>query len=150
MERDIQGLKESVQRFKQERQRLEALLFTDRDIATFLDQIAGFATKAQIKITDMQTQRVQEVKPPEEIKPTLQAPQQKKETAGPQFAALPINMTVEAPFERIVVFLLSLEKSRQLLTLSNVSIKRGIYPLLACRFTLRLYSLKRLEEIYKK
>ncbi len=151
LEIDIKGLKESVQRFKQERQRLEVLLFSDKDIATFLTHIAEFARKAQIRIVDMQTQKIQEVKPPEAVKPAIsQAPQDKKEEVGPQFAALPITMNIEAPFERIVNFLISLEKTRQLLTLSNVSLKRGIYPLLTCKVTLRLYSLKKLEEIYNK
>lgn len=154
LEKDVQGLKESIERSKQERKRLATLLFTDRDIAAFLDKIAEFDKKAQIKITDMQTQRIQQVtasqQQVQQTRPSLSPAAQKKEEIGPQLAALPINMAVEAPFERLVSFLISLEKSRQLLTVSNVSIKRGAYPLLTCRFTLRLYSLKTLEEIYKQ
>lgn len=151
LEKDVKQLEKSLEDFKNERKKLEALLFTDKDIAAFLEGIAEFARKAQIKITDMQTQRAEPVK---EIQgatgPAALANPQSKPLPGPQLAALPINMTIEAPFTQIVNFLISLEKYRQLLTLSNISIERRTYPTLSCKFTLRLYSLKKLEEIYQR
>lgn len=154
LEKDVENLKTLLQRYKEERKELETLLFSDKDIAEFLDKMGEFTKKSQVKIVDMRTQKFSVVKPPEEISRGLPLSKKdsakKKEEAGASLAFLPINMTVESSFSRLIDFLLSLEKYRQLLTLSNVSIKRTAnYPLLNCKFVLRLYSLKQIEELVK-
>lgn len=153
LEKDAKDLEKLLQKYKAERKHLEEILFDDKDIAAFLNKIGDFAKSSQIKITEMRAQRFENVKIPQELEaglnPIQKEAMKKKQLANPQLAALPIKMSIEARFDRIIDFLLSLEKYRQLLTLSNVSIRRGSYPLLTCDFTLRLYSLKKLEEILK-
>lgn len=155
LERDSQHLQRLIQNYKDERMRLEAMLFADKDIATFLDMISDFAKSSNIRIVDMKAQKISVVKPQTEIvsdtaimsnKETLG---KKKKETGLGLTSIPIKIAIEGNFERTVEFLLSLEKYRQLLTLSNVNIRRGKYPLLNCNFTLRLYSLKQMEEIVK-
>lgn len=154
LEEDVQNLKELLESYKSEREKLEVLLFTDRDIATFLGQIGDFAKKSQVKIAEMRAQKMTEVKPPEELSGNLPPVNRdfarKKEEKGPTLTFMPINMNIEGRFEWIIDFLFSLEKYRQLLTLSNVDIMRSKYPLINCKFILRLYSLKQVEEIAKK
>jgi Tfp pilus assembly protein PilO len=154
LEEDVQNLKELLKSSKGEREKLEVLLFTDRDIATFLDQIGDFAKKSQVKIAEMRAQKMVEVRPPEEISGNPPSANrdfaQGKEEKGPTLTFMPINMNIEGKFEWIIDFLFSLEKYRQLLTLSNVDIMRSKYPLINCKFILRLYSLKQIEEITKK
>ncbi|MDD5449491.1 MAG: hypothetical protein PHO42_02710 [Candidatus Omnitrophica bacterium] len=142
LESDVSDLQNLIQRYKNERQQLEEMLFSDKDIATFLDQISLFANNAKVAIKDMQAQQ------PQAVRPATQAggkASQEAAESGPVLYALPINMTVEAEFEHLMGFLISLEKYRQLLTLSDVHITRKTYPLLDCKFTLRLYSLKTLS-----
>ena len=154
LEKDVQNLKELLKGYKVEREKLETLLFSDRDIATFLDEIGGFAKKARVNIVDMRAQRMAVVQPPEEIARSLPPVNrdfaQKKEEKGPTLTFMPINMNIEGRFEWLIDFLFSLEKYRQLLTLSNVDIMRSKYPLVNCKFTLRLYSLKQIEEMLIK
>jgi hypothetical protein len=153
LEGDIRKLNTLLANYKEEREQLEPLLFSDKDIASFLDKISDFAKTAKIKIVDMKTQRFSAIALPPEIKASVSAKEKEKlakgaqEKAGPELVFIPINMVIEAPFERIFDFLISLEQYRQLLTLSNVGIRLGAYPLLNCHFTLRLYSLRQLEEI---
>lgn len=154
LEKDAQNLKELLKGYKEEKEKLQALLFSDRDIATFLDQIGNFAKKARLKIVDMRAQRITKVEPPEEVSrglPPIKSDfAQKKEEKGPILTFMPINMNIEGRFEWLIDFLFSLEEYRQLLTLSNVEITRSSYPLINCKFTLRLYSLREMEEIAKK
>lgn len=154
LEEDARELKKFIRYYQEERERFGGLLFSDKDIAAFIDKIADFARRAQVKITEMKAQRFQNIRPPDEISGALAvkrtASGEKKEGPDLHLAALPINMTIEGKFARISEFLFSLEQYRQLLTLSNVSIKRVKYPILTCKFTLRLYSLRRLEEITGK
>jgi hypothetical protein len=154
LEKDAKDLQKFIQEYKEEKARLEKILFSDKDIATFLDQISGFANNAKVTIKDMKAQKFQKVKSVAElegnIKPARTQADGKKEETGPTLSALPIKMTVEAEFEPLIGFLISLEKYRQLLTLSDVRIERkGSYPALDCKFTLRLYSLKELAELGK-
>ena len=152
LEDDVRNLKKLLQGYKGEREQFSQMLFSDRDIATFLEEFGKFAKEAKVKITDMKVQRFQNVKPVIQIKGDSGegAPTRKKQQEGLSLFSMPIKVVVQGSFEHIVDFLLFLEKYRQLLTLSNVSIKRRRYPLLECVFTLRLYSLKRVEEMKKQ
>lgn len=155
LEADLKGLKQLIRTYKEEREELEVLVFSDKDIATFLSRIADFAKGARVRVVDMKAQRLSAVKLPEEMSANIALARkdgldkENKET-GPSLAFMPIKMSIEGEFEPIVAFLFSLENYRQLLSLSDVGIKREKYPILNCDFTLRLYSLKQLEEILKQ
>lgn len=157
LEQDIRQLTQLVQKYAQERQRFEALLFSEKDIATFLNNMSEFTKAAQVKIKEMRAQHLTVVEIPAEMASGMNPIYQKQfnqqgtdQPQGPTLAYLPITMVIEARFDRMVNFLIALEKYRQLLTLSNVDISRGMkYPLLDCKFTLRLYSLKQIEAVVK-
>ncbi len=152
LEQDAQNLKQHLLSYKEERQRFGKLLFSDRDIATFLEEFGKFASKAKVKIADMKVQKFQDVKPQEEVaagsaRVKRTVPTKKKQEEGFSLCSMPIRVVAQGNFEHIVDFLLFLERYRQFLTLSNVNIRRRVYPQLECTFVLRLYSLKRLEEL---
>jgi len=154
LEEDVKNLKKIIGEYEEEKARFAKLLFSDRDIATFLEEFGGFANRANIKIVDMKVQSFEGVKPEEKTEGVSlrlkKAESKKKEEKGSSLYSLPIKVIVEGNFSAIVDFLLSLEKYRQLLTISNVSIRNKLYPKLSCSFLLRLYSLKELEELKKK
>lgn len=151
LEKDAQAFQELIERYKDERAHLEALLFTEKDIAEFLDKMSEFAVHSQIRIVDMKAQRMSVVKPMENINSQVtkmrKSGSPEEEEKGPTLVFMPIKLSIEGEFERVIEFLISLEQYRQLLTLSGVTIKRGVYPLLNCSFTLRLYTLKQIETI---
>ena len=155
LEKDAKELGDFIQRFREERDRFAKVLFSDKDISSFLDKIAEFANKTEVTVMSMKTQRFQDVKIPEEDivgKAYLVGKKDFKneeEAKKLTLASLPMDMVIEGEFDRAIDFLLSLEKYRQLLTLTNVEIKRRTYPVLVCSFTLRIYSLKQLDEIVK-
>lgn len=148
LEKDAKDLRELIAKYKDERTRLDAVLFNDQDIATFLNNIVKFAEDAHIKIKDMKAKEFRTVRPKED--PTRKAPAKKPgqaalENMGPQLTYLPISMVIEGRFKHLMDFLLSLQKYRQLLTIGEVSIRRQAFPELTCQFMLRLYSLRELE-----
>ena len=150
-QKDMQNLEELLRGYKEERERFSKILFSDRDIATFLEEFGEFAKKAKVKIRDMKVQAFREVSLWDEAEQISRRYRdsfstEKKEKEGVYLRAMPINVVVEGNFKHIVDFLLFLERYRQLLTLSNVRIDRRTYPILECGFTLSLYSLKQLEE----
>ena len=57
------------------------------------------------------------------------------------------TLAIKGKIEDIVKFLLSLEKHRQLLTLTDISIKLDKYPVLEANFSLHLYSLSSAKQI---
>ena len=152
LEDDVRDFRKVLRNYKEEIEQFSQILFSDRDIANFLEEFGKFAQEAEVKITDMKVQRFQSVIPMEKRAGTSAqtSSSRKKQEEGLSLFSMPIKVVVQGNFEHIVDFLLFLEKYHQLLTLSNVNIKRRTYPLLECMFTLRLYSLKQLEEISKK
>ncbi len=136
-----------LQEYKKEKEEFKTLLFKKRDIPSFLKKISEFAEKSEVKIIDMKMGIPMEVKPVVEAKKTLSFVERKKISSKkekkelPYLSALPINIKIEGNFNSIVSFLIFLERYRQLLSVSNVTIREKKYPILSCRFTLRLYSL---------
>ncbi len=64
-------------------------------------------------------------------------------------AAMPINVKISGPYVSIVNFYRHLENFKQLISISNIEIAaaNNTYPVLSCDFTLKIYSLKTLEEL---
>lgn len=154
LEKDAQNLKELLKGYREERERFSKLLFSDRDIATFLEEFGDFAKKAEVKIVDMKVRKFQNVRVTEvveEVSPRFKRDVSKENQQDAiSLSSMPINVVTEGNFEHIFNFLIFLETYRQLLTLSDVSIKCLKYPLLECAFTLRLYGLKTAGEIEKQ
>jgi Tfp pilus assembly protein PilO len=150
LEQDMRNLKEIIRKYQEERDRFSKLLFTDRDVATFLEEFGRFAEEAKVKIIDMKVQSFQKVKPEEEFLPTKRPTKKTEEDKESLYlCSMPIVVNIVGSFEQITHFLFILETYRQLLTISNINIKTKKYPELTCTFTLRLYSLKKLAELKK-
>ena len=159
LEKEAKDFQDLIQRYQDERARFATVLFTEKDIAEFLNKISDFARDSGIRIKSMEAQQMSVVQPLKDKnldtgslaigRHPLESKKQGEET-GPSLVFLPINLAIEGRFEPVIEFLISLEKYRQLLTLSNVSIRRQqAYPLLDCKFVLRLYTLKQMEEFVK-
>ena len=149
---DMHNLEELLREYKAERERFSKILFSDRDIATFLEEFGEFAKEAQVKIQDMKVQGFREVSLWDEAeKMSLRYRQssstEKKGEETVSLRAMSIRVAVQGNFKHVMDFLLFLERYRQLLTLSDVKIGLRTYPMLECGFNLSLYSLKNLEEI---
>ncbi len=163
LNKEIVETQNSIDRFKKEQEEFAELLFQERDVPAFLDGISDSAAKSLVYVLEMKTQRFTEVKVPKEIAESRKLPrarvyedfeEQTKQSRTAQLsemltlAAMPINFKIRGTFEAIVNFLYSIEGYRQLLTVSNVSISADtVYPQLTCGFTLRIYSLKSLNDI---
>jgi Tfp pilus assembly protein PilO len=160
LEKEAQDFQALIQRYKDERERLATILFTEKDIAAFLNKISDFAKDSQVRIITMDAQKMRVVKLVQDkdldnesvrmSRPFSANKIQDRET-GPSLVFMPIDLSIEGRFGWIIQFLTSLEKYRQLLTLTNVSIRRqeAAYPLLNCKFVLRLYALEQMEEFLK-
>lgn len=169
LKKEIIQLNKSIELYAKETDNFAKLLFNERDVPAFLDGIAKSAKDSKVNILQMKTQKFQEVKVPDELSASasnaskLGAAAAKKTNpannpdAPPDFkkiltlSAMPIHMEVEGEFESLVTFLGELEAYRQLLTVTNVEIDvQRDYPILRCKFTLRIYSLKSLEDLKEK
>lgn len=146
LERDADNLNLLIADYRREKEEFEKSLFSDRDIATFLEEFSEFANKANTNITDMRVQGMQHVRT--ERDNTKGAEQ--NEEVDLSLYSIPIRVAAEGNFEHIVNFLIFLESYRQLLTISDVRIGNRAYPALNCSFLLRLYSLKQLSQIGAK
>ncbi len=151
---------QSLDLYAKEEKEFGEYLFNEKDVPSFLESIAQYAQQAGVNVIDMKTQRFQEV----DVKAMLaSSTQAKKGTASSRkeaevsaedakkiftLAAMPITFRVEGPFASFIEFLGYLEEFRQLITISSIQIASGKkYPVLECSFTLKIYSLKTLEEL---
>ena len=149
LEEDAKNFEKLLENYKEERELFKKLLFTEKDIASFLDEISQFAKKAKVKIVNMQTRHFKKVEL-EEIDETVtplvkkrrKKSSKKESKIAPALLFMPINMKIEGSFSSLVDFLIFLEKYRQLIALTDVGINIKKYPTLSCSFTLRIYSLK--------
>lgn len=150
--------------YRKEKKEFEGYLFQEKDIPGFLDGLSGFAQTAGINIIDMKTNKFQEVKVPDSMKESqseLAKRQQDKLTNGKDkemskeqmnrmltLAAMPINFKIQGNYNSLVEFYRHMENFKQLVNISNIEIvTTPKYPTLECAFTLKLYSLKTLEEL---
>ena len=163
LNKDIIETKNSIEKFKKEQDEFRKLLFDERDVPAFLDGISDSAAKSLVYVMEMKTQQFREVQIPQKSSDSHKLARARvyedfdnQKFQDPKnelnemltLAAMPINIKVQGTFEAIVNFLNSIEGYRQLLTVSNVEITTGInYPQLTCNFTLRIYSLKKLNDI---
>jgi len=143
LEKDAKDLDQLLQEYRAERERFESLLFSEQDIAVFLDKVSGFSRNYHVKIADMRAQEFVVVA----VAQGEAADQKSYDKKEEGLAYKPIKMEVEANFSDLMKFLIALEKTRQLLTLNDITINRSNYPLLKCRFTLKLYGLKNKERL---
>ena len=144
LENDSKDLTRLISEYKAERKKFEALLFRQEDITSFLDKVSTLSRNYNVKISDMQAQPFVMVRVNDAASGTVQKPVDSKETG---LSYMPIKMEVDASFSNLMDFLVALEKHSLILTISDISVNRGTYPILKCRFTLKLYGLKDSERV---
>lgn len=164
LQQEIEQVKASIEQYKKEQEEFGKLLFDERDVPSFLDGISEFAKKTEVLINDMKTERFSEVEIPQAMSPAVKSArariyedfdeqasvdQKAKFKEMITLAAMPIRIKVSGPFEALGNFLNYLDNYRQLVSVSNVSMETTYlkYPRLDCEFTLKIYSLKRLNDI---
>lgn len=152
LEKDVKSLNTFLARYKKDIGRFEEILFADRDIPLFLENISRASKEFQIRIVAIRALNLKMVENDDNPASTRQqrVSNEKKEEDMLYLASTPFNITIIGKFRDIVNFLLSIEKYRQLLSLSNVEVKVDSYPALKCSFRLDLYSLKTLEAIKRR
>jgi hypothetical protein len=148
-QRTYKNLETLITKFQEEKQQFEEFLFTDRDVATFLDEFSQFAKESKVEVFRIRAQKQRPV-PQAEKEETSQAMRRRgKEQEGEPVGLLmlPMQIGVRGDFLSTVQFLIKLEQYRQLLTVSDVKIEisREGHPLLDIDFLLRLYSISTFE-----
>lgn len=148
--------------YKKEKSDFQQYLFQEKDIPGFLDGLSGFAQSAGINIVDVKTNKFQEVKIPDSLQEGTSQMIKNAQNSSDKtplttaelnkmltLSAMPINIKISGSYESIVNFYRHLENFKQLISISNIEIAalNNAYPLLQCDFTLKIYSLKTLEEL---
>jgi Tfp pilus assembly protein PilO len=158
---DVAEIERLMAFYNKEKAEFQRYLFQEKDIPGFLDGLSGFAQSAGINIVDMKTSKFQAVKVPESIeegqselvrrKLNQSVNELTKEEMGRMLtlAAMPITIKINGPYQSIVNFYRHLEGFKQLISIGNIDIAtaNNAYPVLQCDFTLKIYSLKTLEEL---
>lgn len=161
LEKEIEQVKVLLNKFETEKQEFAKLLFDERDVPAFLDQISKFASDTEVNLIDMRTQSFRTVEVPKDFRESSgitrmrdnRTEAQMKEERKKQvvtLAAMPINIKVQGNFSSLVKFLYSLQYYEQLISINRVEIlATQNYPILECNFMLNIYSLKTLEQMRK-
>lgn len=158
---DIAEIERLMSFYHKEKSEFQKYLFQEKDIPGFLDGLSGFAQSAGINIVDMKTSKFQEVKVPLALEDSQSELMRRKMNKDPDeltkeemnrmltLAAMPITIKISGPYESIVNFYRHLEGFKQLISIGNIDIAsvNNAYPTLQCDFTLKIYSLKTLEEL---
>jgi hypothetical protein len=145
-----ESLSELVSKYRRDLKTAEGMIFTDKDIATFLNNFSDFVTQANMTLISLRKMRVSAVpyeKPAQRpqarnVSATGQA-QKDAESELPGLLMQPMQVKLKGEYPELINFLISLEQYKQLLTISNldISISREGYPMLEAGFTLRLYTM---------
>jgi len=61
LKNDENSYRDSIRKYKAQKKELERILFTDRDVSSFLEEISLIARKSQIKISEMKTRKFKKV-----------------------------------------------------------------------------------------
>jgi hypothetical protein len=161
VEKEIVQIEKSLSLYRQEQEEFLALLFAEKDVPVFLESISKFAQDAGVSILDMKTKKFAAVVSPSVISESQSAAAKNRAAKNKKplshkdsldrlltMAAMPIQVKVKSTFPEFVTFLNQLEDFKQLLSVSEVEIVRGKdFPALDCRFIVKIYSFKDLEEL---
>ncbi len=158
---DVAEIERLMSFYNKEKAEFQKYLFQEKDIPGFLDGLSGFAQSAGINIVDMKTSKFQAVKVPEALEDSQSELARRKMNQSVNeltkeemsrmltLAAMPITIKINGPYQSIVNFYRHLEGFKQLISIGNIDIAavNNAYPVLQCDFTLKIYSLKTLEEL---
>lgn len=166
LKEDVEKTKEEIDLYEREKDEFKQYLFQERDVPAFLDEIANLAQKDSIDIVDMKSQRFLRVDVASRIAKSkssqpirnrdegeLTAAQRKELEINNilTLAAMPTIVQVKGTFSSLIKFLGDLQKYKQLVSIVDIDISNlREYPLLNCRFVIKIYSLTNLEELKQK
>lgn len=144
-----EGLEDLIERYRDDLRLAEALVFTDRDLATFLENFSDLARKANVTILRIKSLKMKPVPLPSEPEEALRRLNKKKGKSNNQEEDLPgllmqpMDIRIMGEYSALINFLISLEEYKQLLTIDNlkISVARDGYPNLEADFIMRLYTM---------
>jgi hypothetical protein len=150
---EIAEIKASIEDFQKEKAEFAALLFDERDVPAFLDQVSTFAQQASVGIVDMKTKIFRPVVVPKDLAEesknsrnlSKQVEAQKKHDdmmKAMTLSAMPIHIRVKGTFASFVQFLDYFQEYKQLVNINNVEIKAADYPMLESEFIIHIYALQ--------
>lgn len=140
----IQKFDSLMEDYKKDIKHFESLLFTEKDVAAFLVGISGSSKQYNIKIKEMMALQVETVKVKDPLAPKDPRPaasSNAKDDEGLFLMSTPYKLRIAGETNNVFDFMSDLEKSKQLLTLSDFSILGRTYPEIQVEFRLDLYSL---------
>lgn len=158
-ERFARELRTLIKQYSQDLKLAKEYIFTDKDIATFLENFSDFAKQANMTLVSIKRSAVRKAPVSEQSEKTLQELREgknskkgrdKASSAGdkkdemPGLLMQPMKVTVIGEYRDLINFLVSLEEYKQLLTINDISIdvSRLGYPLLRASFTIYLYTMQ--------
>jgi len=145
--KNIETLNSLVSKYTKESDALKKKLFRDIDVASFVKRLSKLAGENKISLVDILAKNTARLPTGEKIIKAKKGKAAKQESLF-TLAVKPLRITIKGSFSQISRFLLSLEKSNKLLSISDVEIKTVTYPILSYKFTLNLYSVEE-TEIFK-
>ncbi len=147
LQKNVRMLTTSKKRLIKEKEEFSELLFQDRDIPDFLDDISQMSRNLNLNILDMKTKDFYIITPEEEDDGSQN---KTEETVQEVLSALPIDIKVTGPFTSIVQLFDEIENYRQITNIKNIRIRNiKKYPTLECFFTIVIYSLKQQQMVQK-
>lgn len=146
-------LEQLLKRYHHDLRLAEGFVFTDRDIATFLENFSDFAHQANITPISIVTKNIRAVPVSSESEKILkQMSKDKKEDKSkkdmaeklPGLLTKPMEIKIKGEYPHLINFLTSLEEYKQLLTINNLNIRvaREGYPALEASFVIHLYTIE--------
>ncbi len=166
LKEDIERTKDEIDMYEREKEEFANYLFDERDVPAFLDEISKLAKKDRINVVDMKSQRFLRVDVASRIaqsrsRQPIRNRDNDKLTAAQRkeleidniltLASMSTLVQVKGTFDSIMRFLGDLQKYQQLVSIIDIQISNlREYPLLDCRFTVKIYSLTSLQELKQR
>ena len=150
-QRIADALEELIRKFQDDLKLAEPIVFTDRDVATFLNNFSDFAKQANMTLISIKRLKSKPVPSSTESEEALKKKDKKKgrakdkpEDEAPGLLMWPMEIEVKGEYPDLINFLISLEEYKQLLTINdlNVRLSREGYPNLEAKFIIRLYTME--------
>lgn len=152
----VDRMQDLVARYRKDLRLADELVFTDRDIATFLENFSEFSRTANVTLLSIKSQKVKPVPAQDPLESELEKKSRRRNTKKsddeennkPGLLMQPMDIKIKGTYNSIIDFLISLEEYRQLLTINNlnITVSREGYPQLEASFLMRMYKMDSAED----
>lgn len=126
---DVDRLDQLLKKYPKDIARFEKVLFKDKDIPQFLEGLSTLSRRFDTNVQSINQGVAAKVLRSDEG------------ADAPPLQAAAFHITLVGEMANILLFLQEIEKSAQLLTISEMTMSVKDYPSVTCTFTLDLYSL---------